>query len=100
MATLSIPPFSVRWYQNQRVSCFRLAVHLKRLALPLDLTILALKAWSRKNRPHNSKGIITEQEIGQQTKDAFNKGYRGYGCDSEAVAPFCHSDCPILARKN
>jgi len=87
-------------FQYQRVSCFRLAVHLKRLGLPFDLTVSALKTWSQKNRPNNGKGIITEQEIGQQTKDAFNKGYRGYGCDSEAVAPFCHSDCPILARKN
>jgi hypothetical protein len=81
--------------QYQRVSCFRLAVHLKRIGLPFDLTISSLKAWSRKNRPNNGKGVITEREINQQTEDAFNKDYRGYGCDSEAVAPFCQPDCPL-----
>ena len=85
--------------QYQRVSCFRLAVHLKRLGLPFDLTISALKAWSRKNRSNNGKGVITENEIIEQTKCAFNKDYRGYGCNSVAVAPFCNSDCPIRARK-
>ena len=85
--------------QYQRVSCFRLAVHLKRLGLPFDLSVSALRTWAQKNKPNNGKRIITEREINQQTADAFNKNYRGYGCDSEAVAPFCNSDCPIWARK-
>ena len=81
--------------QYQRVSCFRLAVHLKRIGLPIDLSVSALRTWAQKNKPNNGKKIITEREINQQTADAFNKGYRGYGCDSEAVAPFCHPDCPL-----
>jgi hypothetical protein len=83
----------------QRVSCFRLAVHLKRLGLPFDLTASALKTWAIKNRPNNGKGVITEHEIIEQTKCAFKKDYRGYGCNSAAVKPFCNSDCPIRARK-
>jgi hypothetical protein len=79
----------------QRVSCFRLAVHLKRLGLPFDLTVSALNTWSQKNRPINGKGIITQHEIIEQTKCAFNKEYRGYGCDSEAVKPFCRPNCPL-----
>jgi hypothetical protein len=81
--------------QYQRVSCFRLAVHLKRIGLPFELTVSALKTWAQKNRPNNGKGIITEHEIDEQTKCAFNKDYRGYGCHSEAVAPFCQPACPL-----
>jgi hypothetical protein len=84
----------------QRISCFRLAVHLKRLGLPYDVAVATLKTWSLKNSPEGGRRVITEQEIIDQTKCAFNKDYRGYGCDSEAVAPFCHSDCPIIIRKN
>jgi hypothetical protein len=101
----SLPICAQKMLQNgvfryQRVSCFRLAVHLKRLGLPFELTVSALKTWALKNQPNNGKGVITEHEIIEQTKCAFNKDYRGYGCDSEAVAPFCHSDCPIWAQKN
>ena len=80
----------------QRVSCFRLAVHLKRIGLPYDVAVAALKVWAKKNHPIDGKRIITESEIVQQTSDAFNKDYRGYGCNSEAVAPFCHPGCPVF----
>jgi hypothetical protein len=86
--------------QNQRVSCFRLAVNLKMLGMPFDLTVAALTSWAQKNRPINGKRIITEREINQQTKDAFNRDYRSYGCETEAVAPFCNSDCPVRSREN
>jgi len=85
--------------QYQRVSCFRLAVHLKRLGLPYDVAVAALKTWSLKNRPKYGKQVIAEHEIVDQTSYVFNKNYRGYGCNSEAIAPFCHSDCPILIQK-
>ena len=83
----------------QRVSCFRLAVHLKRLGLPSDIAEAALKVWSLKNQPKDGKQIITEHEIIEQTSSAFNRDYRGYGCNSEAVAPFCHTDCPVQHRQ-
>jgi hypothetical protein len=79
----------------QRVSCFRLAVHLKRQGLPFDVAVAALKVWGLKNKPLGGKQIITEHEIVEQTSCAYSKNYRGFGCQSEAVAPFCHSECPI-----
>ena len=81
--------------QYQRVSCFRLAVHLKRLGLPSDLAVAALIVWAQKNQPGDGNRIITECEIIDQTSYAFSKSYRGYGCNSAAVAPFCEKDCPV-----
>jgi len=79
----------------QRVSCFRLAVHLKRLGLPYDVAIAALQTWAIKNRPRKGKTIITEHEIVEQAEYAFKKDYRSYGCSSEAVIPFCEPYCPV-----
>lgn len=79
----------------QRVACFRLAVHFKRLGLPYDVAESALQAWAKKNRPIENKQIITLKEIRAQATCAYKKEYRGYGCDSEAVAPFCHEHCPV-----
>ena len=79
----------------QRGSCFRLAVLFKRLGLPHDAAIAALKVWAQKNRPQVGKQIISESEITEQTLYAYAKDYRGYGCNSEAVAPFCETDCPV-----
>ena len=85
--------------QFQRVSCFRLAVHLKRLGLPFDVVIVALKTWALKNRPMHGANIIGEQEIINQAKYVFRKDYRGYGCDTETVAPFCQPQCPVSNKK-
>lgn len=81
--------------QFQRVSCFRLAVHLKRLGLPYDVTVAALKTWALKNRPTNGKGVIRESEILSQTSCAYEKSYVGYGCESAAIKPFCDPSCPV-----
>jgi hypothetical protein len=79
----------------QRVSCFRLAVHLKRLGLPYDVTVAALKTWALKNRPINGKGVIREGEIRSQTSCAYEKSYVGYACESAAIKPFCDPACPV-----
>jgi hypothetical protein len=79
----------------QRVSCFRLAVHLKRVGLPYDIALAALRRWARKNRPVNGKRVIRENEIRSQVSYAFENSYTGYGCDSPAVAPFCEQSCPL-----
>ena len=63
--------------QYQRISCFRLSVHLKRLGLPYDLAVAALKVWAHKNQPEDGKRTITESEIIEQTSYAFSKSYRG-----------------------
>jgi len=79
----------------QRVSCFRLAVHMKRLGLSHDNVLSVLKTWALKNRPEGEGTIITKLEIMEQVKYAFSKDYRSYGCDSEAVSLFCQSDCRL-----
>jgi hypothetical protein len=43
----------------------------------------------------NSKGIIRDSEIISQTSYAYSKSYAGYGCDSEAMKPFCEPSCPV-----
>ena len=104
MSRFSLPPCAQKMFHDgvsryQRVSCFRLAVHLKRFGLPFDIAVDALKAWSVKNRPINGKQVITDREIIDQTSYAFKKNYHGYGCSSEAVAPFCHTDCQVHKLK-
>jgi len=83
----------------QRVSCFRLAVHLKRNGLPFDLALTVLKAWAKKNHPADGKGIITDQEIEHQTKCAFENSYRSIGCEDPAIAPYCDKNCPLYSYK-
>jgi TOTE conflict system, Archaeo-Eukaryotic Primase domain len=80
---------------NQRVSCFRLAVHLKRVGIPHDLTINMLMEWRERNKPIENKGIITQQEIEKLTKDAYEKNYTGFGCQEDAIRSFCHAECQM-----
>jgi hypothetical protein len=80
---------------HQRVSCFRLAVHLKRNGIPHDLVLVALKAWAQKNRPVDGKRVITEREIEYQVRCAFANPYRSFGCEHAAMAAYCHRECPL-----
>ena len=82
----------------QRVSCFRLAVHLKRNGMPYDLALVTLKAWAQKNRPAQGKRIITNHEIEYQAKCAFENSYRSFGCEDPAIAAHCDKDCPLYAH--
>ena len=84
----------------QRLTCFRLAVSLKKAGLPFDITIAALKAWASKNKPQGDKRIITESEIISQTRSAYKNDYRSYGCESPAIAPYCDHQCPIYKNGN
>jgi len=87
--------------QFQRSSCFRLAIHLKRLGLPCDMAISALKTWALKNRPINGRGIIRDSEIISQTSYAYNHPYSGYACQDAAIKPFCEPSCPVkLGRES
>ena len=79
----------------QRVSCFRLAVHLKRNGLPYDLALITLKTWAKKNHPPEGKRIITDQEIEYQTRYAFENSYRGFGCEDPAMAAYCDKNCSL-----
>ena len=84
--------------ENQRVACFRLAVHLKRIGLPFDIAMVVLKVWSLKNRPANGKQRITDHEIKSQAQWAYEKEYRGYGCGEPVIKSFCSKDCPLFQR--
>jgi hypothetical protein len=93
-----LPPCARKMFKDgvtefQRVSAFRLAIHLKRLGLPFDVVVSALKTWALKNRPANGKRVIIHDEIVSQASDAFSRSYTGFGCESEAVRPFCDPSC-------
>lgn len=95
-----LPPCAIKMFRDgvtryQRVSCFRLAIHLKRLGFPFDVAMAALKAWALKNRPSDGKEVIEESEIISQASYAFNHSYNGYACNSEAISPFCVPSCPV-----
>lgn len=85
---------------NQRVSCFRLAVQLKRNGMPYDLALITLKAWAQKNQPQDGKRIITDSEIEYQTKCAFENTYRSIGCEEPAIAAYCNENCPLYAYRS
>ena len=55
----------------QRDSCFRLAVHLRKVRLPYDLAVATLLEWSQKNRPTDGKRIITRDEVRAQIAGAY-----------------------------
>jgi hypothetical protein len=80
---------------NQRIACFRIAVHLKRVGLPHDSIISILNNWRQKNRPTANKIIITENEIKEQTAYALKKDYTGYGCKETIIAEYCDQQCPV-----
>jgi hypothetical protein len=84
---------------NQRVVCFRIAVHLKRVGMPYDLTIATLLNWRLKNRPQENKRIITSDEIKEQVKWAYKKSYTGYGCQEPVVNHFCDPGCKVNLQK-
>jgi hypothetical protein len=84
--------------ENQRVACFRLAVHLKRVGLPRDAAEVVLQHWAMKNRPTGGKRIIKPEEIAAQAYDAYSKPYRSFGCEHAAVRPFCDPACRFCSR--
>ena len=82
----------------QRQSCFRLAVQLRKAGLPQYAVIACLDEWAGRNRPGSGKTIVTHAEIVSQTGWAYAKGYRGCGCEDEAVKPFCSAACTLRNR--
>ena len=84
--------------ENQRVACFRLAIHFNRLGLPFDITVAALREWAHKNHPADGKQTIADAEVVEQADWAYKKAYRGFGCDEPAVRPFCSDECPLSRR--
>jgi len=85
---------------DQRIATFRLAVNLKRVGIPQDLTEALLLEWRLKNKPTNAKQIITIAEVEAQVNWAFQKDYRGIGCEEPVISQFCQESCPIKLNNN
>ena len=103
-ASFGLPPCAQKMLAegvraNQRVACFRLAVHLRKAGLPRDIAVAALVAWAGKNRPDDGKARITQAEVTRQTTSAYAGHYRGCGCEDVAVAPYCQPGCPLQKRR-
>ncbi len=84
--------------EHQRVSCFRLAVQLKRAGLPFDSAVAVLCDWAPRNRPSSGKRIITDAEITAQAACAYDKDYRACGCEDPAVTPHCDPGCTVSGQ--
>lgn len=102
LARFGLPPCAQRMLsegvtEQQRVACFRLAVHLCRIGVPEDLALVLLEAWADKNEPTGGKRTITPQEIASQTRCGYSGQYTGYGCDDPAIAQYCDGQCPVAA---
>ena len=88
-------------FQYQKSSCFWLAVHLKNIAFPQDITIAILKVWSKKNTPAMGRKVMKEAGITSQVEYAYKKNYKGFGCTSVALRQFCDKRCRInIWREN
>jgi len=84
---------------DQRVACFRLAVHLRKAGLPYDVAVGALRVWIQKNRPENGKGVLKDHEILSQSADGYKeRNYRGCGCDERPSCEFCHETCWLYEK--
>jgi len=83
---------------DQRVACFRIAVHLKRVGLPYDAAVATLMNWKGKNRPIGNKRIITATEIKEQADWVYEKDYSGYGCSEPIIESFCDPKCPVILK--
>lgn len=93
-----LPPCAQRMLEGvpngQRVSCFRLAGHLERVPIPLELALVMLRAWAPKNCPEDGR-VIQPWEIEAQARAAYRGRYRGCGCEDPLIARYCDPTCPI-----
>ena len=100
-SAFGLPPCAQRMLAEgvsdyQRVTCFRLAVQLKKTGLPEDLAVAALRAWAGKNQPTGERRIITDEEIRAQVAGAYSRDYRSCGCGDPRVSAYCDPECPLL----
>ena len=96
----TLPPCARRMLQEgvsefQRVACFRLAVLLRRMGVPYDLTLALLMQWREKNQPLKGRRRLSDDEVRSQTAYAYQRDYKGCGCDEPAMAAYCSPDCRI-----
>ena len=104
LSVFGLPPCAQRMLaagvgEYQRVSCFHLALQLKKAGLPQDIALAGLLEWATKNRPRGNKHIITKAEVIDQTRAAYVRDYRGCGCGHAAVTLYCQPDCPLQSNR-
>ena len=83
---------------NQRVTAFRLAVHLKNFGFPYDTALAILNHWATCNKPANGKDVITRKEIISQLNYGYRPQYKSFGCRQIETIPFCSDKCPLYKK--
>lgn len=74
---------------------FRLAIHLFRQGMPLQLVEATLLKW---DADYNKPAIGTNA-IRIKIKQAFSGKY-GLGCLNDLIKQFCEKDCPVYRRRH
>jgi len=79
---------------RQRVTCFWLAVQLRKAGIPFPFAIEILKKWAQRNPLPNDKARITYDEVEEQTRYAYNHTeYMSCGCHETAFQNICGENC-------
>ncbi len=74
---------------------FRLAVHLCRQGMPIQLAQAALWEWDSKfNKP-----AMGENAIRAKLKQGYSGKY-GLGCLNDLIQAFCDKDCPVYRKRH
>ncbi|MDA3787232.1 MAG: hypothetical protein PF503_01850 [Desulfobacula sp.] len=82
----------------QRLTCFRLAIHLCAAGFDEEMSYEILRFWAKRNKPINGKQILTEKEIMDQCKDGFKTRNSSYGCGEPETSSFCSKPCPLYKK--
>lgn len=88
--------FGVKKYQ--RLTTFRLAVHLRNLGFPYDSCIQVLLAWAKLNRPSVGRETIKEAGIIAKVNDVYKKGYSSFGCGQPETLNYCSKNCTFYSK--
>lgn len=82
----------------QRLSAFRLAIHLKNYGFPHEVALGLLKHWAHLNQPVNGKNIIKESEIISQVHSGYKEKYTSFGCGEPETVDYCSDQCPLFSK--
>lgn len=81
--------------ENQRVVCFRLAIHFCTAGFDEDMVENTLFFWARRNTPKKGNRIITDKEISDQCGYGFLPQNTSFGCGDSAIKPYCVPTCQL-----
>lgn len=72
---------------------FALVKWHRRNGLPQSLTLEAMKAWNRLNKPP-----LNETELERIVSSTYERNYTGIGCKSHVLASRCKDGCPVKGK--